>query len=313
MADPARPRRSLRIAILSRDPANPSTRRLGLVALARGHEARVVDPHACTLHLGGERPRIEVAGEPLEAQDAVIPRVGPHSQAGVLAVLRLLEQAGTFPVNPAAAIALARDKLASLQLLAAAGIPVVPTVVPAGPDDVPRLVEELGGPPVVLKIASGAQGRGVVLAESLAAARSILEGFAACGHRVLLQPRLPVDGDVRLLVVGERTVAAMRRVVPPGDFRANLHRGGTAEAFHPDPELATLAARAAGLLGLRLAGVDVLLGPDGPLVLEVNASPGLEGIEAASGVNVAGAVVRWLEDRLAGEDDSPVNASQGPV
>jgi len=313
MVRSSRPRRSLRLAILSRDPANPSTRRLGLVALARGHEARVIDPLSCTLHLGGARPRIEVSGEPLEAQDAVIPRVGPHSQVGVLAVLRLLEQAGTFSLNPAAAIALARDKLASLQLLAAAGIPVVPTVVPAGPDAVPRVIEQLGGPPVVLKIAGGTQGRGVVLAESLAAARSILEGFAACGHRVLVQPRLPVDDDVRLLVVGGRTVAAMRRLVPPGDFRANLHRGGTAEAFHPDDTLASLAARAADLLGLRLAGVDVLLGPDGPLVLEVNASPGLEGIEAASGINVAGEVIRWLEDRLTHEEEPPFNAPEGPV
>ncbi len=313
MARSARARRSLRLAILSRDPANPSTRRLGLVALARGHEARVIDPHACTLHLGGERPRIEVAGEPVGAQDAVIPRVGPHSLAGVLAVLRLLEQAGAFPLNPAAAIALARDKLASLQRLAAAGIPVVPTAVPAGPDAVQRVVDGLGGPPVVIKIAGGSQGRGVVLAESLAAARSIVEGFAACGHRVLVQPRLPVDDDVRLLVVGGRTVAAMRRVVPPGDFRANLHRGGTAEAFHPDGALAALAARAADLLGLRLAGVDVLLGPDGPLVLEVNASPGLEGIEAASGVNVAGEVIRWLEDRLAEGHAPPFSAPDGPV
>ncbi len=290
--------RPLRIAILSRDPANPSTRRLGLVALGRGHDARVVDPLACTIHIGGDRPRIEVGGIPLEARDAVVPRVGPHSQAGVLAVLRLLEQAGVVSVNPASAVALARDKLASLQLLAAAGLPVVPTVVPAGGEDVPRVVEALGGPPVVLKIAGGTQGRGVVLAESVAAARSILEGFSTCGHRVLVQPRLPVEDDIRLLVVGSRTVAAMRRVPPPGDFRANLHRGGTAEGFHPGDELAALAARAAALLGLRFAGVDVLLGPGGPLVLEVNASPGLAGIETASGINVAGEVIRWIEENV---------------
>ncbi len=293
------PDRALRIAILSRDPATPTTRRLGLVALARGHDARGVDPLACTLHVTSDGPRVELADGPLEVPDAVLPRVGPHSRGAVLALLRVLEGVGAFTVNSAAGIALAGDKLATLAALAQAGIPVVPTAAPATAADLSRIVEAMGGPPVVLKLAGGSQGRGVVLAESPGAARSIYEGFASCGHRVLVQPRLPVDEDIRLLVVGGRTVAAMRRIAPPGEFRANLHRGGRAEAVHPDEALAGLAARAATVLGLGLAGVDVLVSPTGPLVLEVNASPGLEGIEAATGRNVAGEVVAWIEESLA--------------
>lgn len=288
----------MNLLILSRSYRLYSTKRLLLVARALGHDVTVADPLHCTVVLGLTGPRLLVRGEPAGTVEAVIPRIGRSVNFHGLAVLRQFESAGSFSLNPSRAVACARDKLHSMQLLAQHGIPLVPTAFARKPSDVRRAIQDLGGPPCVIKFTDGAQGLGVMLAESAAGAESIADAFHNVNQNIILQPFVNTDGDLRLFVVGRQVVGAMRRRARPGEFRANLHRGGVAEVHHPTPEQEATAVAAARALGLGVAGVDLLDTQRGPLVLEINASPGLRGIEAASGRNVALEIIRYIERRV---------------
>ena len=238
-------------------------------------------------------------GRALHGIDAVIPRIGTAVTFYGTAVLRQLEMMGAYTPNSADAILKARDKLRALQLLAAAGLPLPRTVFGDNPDDTADLLSLLGDPPHVIKLNEGSQGQGVVLAEKRSNSQSVIEAFRGLYANFLVQEFIGEAGgcDLRCFVVGGRVIAAMRRCAQPGEFRANLHRGGSAEAVRLSAAERRLAIEAAATLGLEVAGVDLIRSQCGPLLLEVNASPGLEGIEAASGVDVAAAVIALLERR----------------
>ncbi len=287
----------MRIVILSRSRHLYSTARLTLVCRARGHEVRVIDPLRCAMLVDGDRSALLHRGEPLGPVDAVLPRIGRSWSFAGLAVLRQLESLGVPSLNSASGIAIARDKLSTLQCLARHGVPAVATAFARDARDVRGGIEVLGGPPVVVKLSDGSQGMGVMLAESAAGAESIVGAFHVFNQHILVQPFLRGDGDLRLIVAGGRVVAAMRRRAAAGEFRNNLHRGGVAIVHHADAEERRIAVEAVRAVGLRAAGVDLMESPKGPLVLEVNASPGLQGIESASGRNVAAALVATLEAR----------------
>lgn len=293
------------LVILSRSPRLHSTRRLKLCALARGHTVRVIDPLRCSLVLRTSGLELLVAGRPVGAVDAVIPRLAPRTGRAGLAVLRQFELSGAWCLNGSDAFAAARDKLGALQRLARAGVPIVPTAFARHPDDVRAVLPALGGPPCVIKFVEGTQGVGVMLAESSTGAASIIDALHAVRRDLLLQQYIAVTGDARLIVVGEQVIAAMRRTPRAGDFRANLHRGGAAVALHPSQELCAVAIAACRALGMRCAGVDLLEGDAGPAILEVNASPGLAGIEANSGQNVALAIIKQLERERALAGSAP--------
>lgn len=299
---------SVNLLILSRSLRLYSTRRLYLVARAAGHAVTVADPLHCAVVLGLSGPRLLVRGEPAGPVDAVIPRIGRSVNFHGLAVLRQFESGGAWSLNSSRAVASARDKLHQMQLLAQRGIPLVPTAFARKPADVRRAIADLGGPPCVIKFTDGAQGMGVMLAESAAGAESIADAFHNVNQNILLQPFIGAARDLRLFVVGGRVVAAMRRQAREGEFRANLHRGGVAVVHHPTPDQRATAIAATRALGLDAAGVDLLDTPQGPLVLEINASPGLRGIEAASGRNVALAILRFIESR-----PPRISRGEGPV
>ncbi len=288
----------MKLVILSRTPSLYSTRRLGLVALARGHDVQVLDPFACAVLFRRGTAALFAHGAPVGRVDAVISRASPATTWHGLAVLRHFELSGAYCLNGSEPTARARDKLRTLQLLASRDIPVVATALARRPADVRQAIEQLGGPPWVVKFSGGAQGTGVVLTESVASADSVIGAMVAMHHNLLVQEFIDHQGDDRLFVVGTKVVAAIRRRARPGEFRANLHQGAEAEALRPTEEQARVALAATRALGLELAGVDLLATPAGPLVLEVNASPGLEGIESASGCNVAGAILAFLEKRV---------------
>jgi len=288
----------VKIVILSRSRRLYSTARLYLVCRVRGHEVRVIDPQRCAMLVDRDRSVLMHRGEPVGAVDAVIPRVGRPAAFSGLAVLRQFEAAGARGLNAASGISVARDKLQTLQCLARRGVPMVATAFARDPRDVRFGIDVLGGPPVVVKFSEGSQGLGVMLAESAVGAESIVGAFHVVNQNILVQPFLSGDGDLRLIVVGGRVVAAMRRRAIRGEFRNNLHRGGVAVAHHPTTDERRVAVAAARAVGLAVAGVDLLETPHGPLVLEVNASPGLQGIESATGRNVAGMIVAFLEARF---------------
>lgn len=288
----------MKLVIFSRSPSLYSTRRLGLVGLARGHDVRVVDPLRCSLVLRRGKAEIFAKVEPLGDVDAVITRIGPSSSAHALAILRQVELTGAACLNGAEAILRARDKLRTFQLLAQRGIGVVPTALARHPADVRHAIGKLGGPPTVVKFSDGAQGTGVMLADTLQSAESVIEALVSVHRNLLIQEFVPHDADARLFVVGRKVVAAIRRVPCPGNFRANLHQGGCAVALQPSAAQTEAALAAAKVVGLEIAGVDLIDTPDGPLVMEVNASPGLEGIESASGRNVAGAILQLVEHHV---------------
>ena len=299
----------MKLVVPSRRRSLYSTRRLGLVGMARGHEVRVVDPWRCAVELDNGRSRVFANGEPLPTPDALVARVGATNSGHALAVLRQIEQDGAYCLNRAEPTARAHDKLRTLQILASRGVPIVPTCLVRAGSDVRDAVERLGGPPCIVKFSDGALGAGVMLLDSAASAASVVEALAAARRHALLQPFLPHACDERFFVVGRKVVAAMRRWTAEGEFRANIHQGARAEGFAPDEARRRLAVEAARALGLEMAGVDVLDSPDGPRVLEVNASPGLEGIERASGRNVAGALVRFLESAVAAARETPADAA----
>lgn len=286
----------MKIAILSRNARLYSTKRLIEAARLRGHSVRVLDPLRCYMRIAAGAFEIHCKGRVLQGFDAVIPRIGASITFYGTAVVRQFEMMGVYTPNGSDAILRARDKLRSLQLLASEGIGLPTTVFGDNPDDTADLLAMLGESPHVIKLNEGAQGQGVLLAEKRAAAQGMIEAFRSLYANFIVQEFIrEADGaDLRCFVVGDQVVAAMQRRAPEGDFRANIHRGGSAHAVALSAQEIDTAVRAARVMGLGVAGVDLLRSARGPLVLEVNSSPGLEGIEDASGVDVAGAVVEYL-------------------
>ena len=291
----------MKIAILSRNARLYSTRRLIEEARERGHVVRVLDPLRCYVRIAPKDVAIRYKGKDVRDIDAVIPRIGTSSTFYGTAVLRQFEMMGVYTPNPSDAVLRARDKLRCLQILASQGLDMPVTVFGDNPDDTNDVLAMLGDPPHVIKLNEGSQGTGVVLAEKRSASQSVVEAFRGLYANFLVQEFIAEakGSDLRCFVVGKKVVAAMQRVASPGEFRANLHRGGSAIKAELSAEEKRIAIRAAGALGLGIAGVDLLRSNRGPLLLEVNASPGLEGIEAASGVDVSGQIIRHLEKQTA--------------
>ena len=287
----------MNIAILSRNPDLYSTRRLVEAAEQRGHVVQVLDTLQCTIHLGASGPEVHLHGKKVEGIDAVIPRIGASVTFYGLAVVRQFEAMGVYCLNGSVGITRSRDKLRAHQLLAKAGIGLPVTAFAHHPDAVDDLIKAVGGPPLIVKLLEGTQGVGVVLCETKKAAQSVIQAFRGLKVYLLVQEYIEEAGgsDLRCLVVGDKVVAAMERTGAEGEFRSNLHRGGTATLAKITPKERKTAVQAAKALGLRAAGVDILRSNRGPLVLEVNSSPGLEGIEKATQRDVAGLVIQYIE------------------
>jgi len=287
----------MRLAILSRSETIYSTKRLVEAATERGHDVRVVDTLRCYMNIASARPTIHYRGEQLESFDAVIPRIGASVTFYGTAVLRQFEMIGTFPLNESVAVTRSRDKLRSLQLLARRGIGMPVTGFARAADDIGDVIEMVGGAPLVVKLLEGTQGIGVVLCETTKAAESVLEAFMGLNVSIMVQEYIKEAGgaDIRCFVIGDKVVAAIKRQALPGEFRSNLHRGGSATLVKITPQERAVATRAARIMGLNVAGVDILRSNHGPLVMEVNSSPGLEGIEGATGKDVAGLIIEFLE------------------
>ncbi len=289
----------MKIAILSRNRKLYSTRRLIEAAEKRGHEVRVIDILRCYMNIASNKPMVYFKGEALEGFDAVIPRIGASVTFYGAAVLRQFEMMGVYPVNESVALNRSRDKLRSLQLLSRKGIGLPVTGFANKPDDVKEVIKLVGGAPVVIKLLEGTQGIGVVLAETQKAAESVMEGFMGLKANILVQEFIKEAGgaDIRCFVVGGKVVAAMKRQGAPGEFRSNLHRGGSASLVRLTPEERSTAVRSAQIMGLNVAGVDLLRSNHGAVVMEVNSSPGLEGIEHASGKDVADLIIQFIENQ----------------
>jgi ribosomal protein S6--L-glutamate ligase len=287
----------VKIAILSRKRSLYSTRRLVEAAQQRGHEVQVIDTLRCYMNITSHKPEIHYRGQNLTGFDAVIPRIGASITFYGTAVVRQFEMMGVFSLNESVAIARSRDKLRSLQLLSRKGIGLPVTGFAHSPDDIEDLIKMVGGAPVVIKLLEGTQGIGVVLAETHKAAESVVEAFMGLKANILVQEFIKEAGgtDIRCFVIGEKVVAAMQRRAKEGEFRSNLHRGGTAELIRITPEERSTAVRAAAAMGLNVAGVDILRSHHGPVIMEVNSSPGLEGIEKATGQDIAGMIVGFIE------------------
>lgn len=294
------PHRPLRIALLTQNPDNYSSRRLIEAARKRDHVIEPIATSRCYLNIDVKNPQVLYDGRVLPHYDAVIPRIGTPMTHYGLAVVRQFEMTGAFVLNKAASIGAARDKLHSLQVLARKGVAMPITAFAKSPKDTRHVLGVVGGAPLVVKLLEGSQGRGVVLAETEQAAASVISAFRDLEADILVQEFVAEAGgaDVRLLVIGTKVVAAMKRQAKLGEFRSNLHQGGAAEPVKVTAEERDLAVRATRALGLQVAGVDVLRAKDGPKVIEVNSSPGLQGIERASGKDVADLIVRHVEARV---------------
>jgi ribosomal protein S6--L-glutamate ligase len=291
----------VRIAILSRQPDLYSTRALVEAGEKRGHEVRVLDTLQFDLAISRSKPELFYQGEPLGTIDAVIPRIGASITFYGLAVVRQFEMMGVYCLNESQSIARSRDKLRSLQLLCRHDIGMPPTVFTRQAEHVRDCIGLVDGPPVVVKLLEGTQGIGVVLAETERAASSVVEAFHGLDQNILIQKFIKEakGSDIRAVVVGRKVVGAMRRQAVAGEFRSNLHRGGSATKVRLPAEYRKTALAAARVLGLRMAGVDMLESKEGPMIMEVNSSPGLEGIEKTTGADVAGAVIEHLEREVA--------------
>jgi len=290
----------MKLAVLTREPSNYSTQRLVSTAQSRGHEVLVIDTLRCYMSIASHRPAIHYKGEALENVDAIIPRIGSSITFYGAAVVRQFEMMGTTTLNPSLAISRSRDKLRSMQMLARKGIGLPVTGFAHSPDDIPDLIRMVGGAPLVVKLLEGTQGIGVVLCETRKAAESVIEAFLGLDTNILVQEYIKEAGgaDIRCFVIGDKVVASIKRQAAPGEFRSNLHRGGSAEVVKITPEERKTAVRAAKVMGLEVAGVDILRSNHGPVVMEVNSSPGLEGIEMSTGKDIAGLIVTHLEKTL---------------
>jgi ribosomal protein S6--L-glutamate ligase len=287
----------VKIAILSRKRSLYSTRRLVEATEQKGHEAVVVNTLRAYMNIASNRPEIHYNGQILTGFDAVIPRIGASVTFYGTALLRQFEMMGVYPLNESVAISRSRDKLRSLQLLARKGIGLPVTGFAHSPDDIQDLIAMVGDAPLVIKLLEGTQGIGVVLAETHKAAESVIEAFLGLKANILVQEYIKEAGgsDIRCFVIGDKVVAAMKRQALAGEFRSNLHRGGTATIIKITPEERSTAVRAASIMGLNVAGVDILRSNHGAVVMEVNSSPGLEGIETATGKDIAGMIIEFIE------------------
>lgn len=287
----------MRIAILSRNPNLYSTRRLKEAGEQLGHTVDIIDTMHCYMDITSSKPAVRYQGKPLPKYDAVIPRIGASVTFYGTSVVRQFEMTGTFSINESVAISRSRDKLRSLQLLSRKGIGLPRTGFAHHPDKIDDLLNNVGGAPVVIKLLEGTQGIGVVLADTKKAAESIIEAFMGLKANILVQEYIKEAGgaDIRCLVIGGKVVAAMKRQAAPGEFRSNLHRGGSAELVRLSPAERKTAVDAAKTMGLGMCGVDILRANSGPVVMEVNSSPGLEGIEMATGKDIAKIVFEHIE------------------
>jgi ribosomal protein S6--L-glutamate ligase len=304
----------MRIAILSRNATLYTTRALVNAAKGRGHQVAVLDTLQFDIRVSRRHPELFYLGQPIEHFDAVIPRIGASITFFGLAVVRQFEMMGIYCVNESQAIARSRDKLRCLQILSRHDIGLPPTVYTRQAEHVPACIERVDGPPVVVKLLQGTQGIGVVLAESTPAASSVIEAFHGLEQNILIQKfiREAKGADIRALVVGRKVAAAMKRQALAGEFRSNMHRGGTAKKLRLPADYRKTALAAARVLGLRVAGVDMIESDEGPMVMEVNSSPGLEGIQKTTGIDVADDIIEHLEREVqtAGRD-TPTRDGRG--
>jgi len=292
----------MKIAVLSQKKGLYSTRRLVEAAKQRGHDIRIIDPLRCYMNITAHQPLVYYRGKLLADLDAVIPRIGASILFYGTALVRQFETMGVFTLNRATAISCARDKLRSMQLLSCKGIGLPITAFAHAPDDIKGVIKMVGGAPLVIKLLEGTQGIGVVLAETNKAAESVIDAFWGLQSNILIQEYIKEAGgaDIRCFVIGGKVVAAMERRAREGEFRANLHRGGKAVAVKLTTEERAMAVRAAKAIGLDVAGVDILRSDRGPLVIEVNSSPGLEGIEETSGKDIAAMMIDYIEETVSG-------------
>lgn len=288
----------MKILMMARNPTLYSHRRLVEAALARGHTIDVIDTLQVYMNIAAHHPQIKYKGQSLEGYDAVIPRIGASITLYGLAVLRQLETMGVWSLNDSVAIGRSRDKLRSMQVLARKGIGLPITAFAHSAKYIDDMIEMVGGAPIVIKLLEGTQGLGVVLGETHTSARSVIEAFRKVNVNILLQEYIKEAdaSDIRCIVVGGKVVASMKRKGPPGDFRSNLHRGGTAAKEKISPEERSVAVRSAALMGLNVCGVDILRTHHGPVIMEVNSSPGLEGIEKATEIDVATKIIQFIEN-----------------
>lgn len=287
----------MKIAVLTRGPKLYSTRRLLEAGLERGHEVSLINPLRCYMNIASHHPSIHYRGQELPHFDAIIPRIGASITFYGAALVRQFETMGIYCVNRSVAITRARDKLRCLQVLSNKGLGLPITGFSHSPGDIQDLIKMVGGSPLVIKLLEGTQGIGVVLAETEKAAESVIEAFLGLKANIMVQEYIKESkgADLRCLVVGGKVVAAMQRKARPGEFRSNIHRGGTGCIVELSAEELRTATSAADLMGLNVAGVDMLRSERGPLILEVNSSPGLEGIEKTTGQDVAGAIIEFVE------------------
>lgn len=297
---------NMRIAILSRNPKLYSTRRIVEAGQQRGHDIEVIDTMHCYMDITSSKPSVRYYGKALPKFDAVIPRIGASVTFYGTSVVRQFEMMGTYSINESVAISRSRDKLRSLQLLSRKGIGMPRTGFANRPDNIADLIKNVGGAPVVVKLLEGTQGIGVVLAETEKTAEAIIEAFMGIGANILVQEFIKEAGgaDIRCLVVGGKVIAAMKRQAASGEFRSNLHRGGTASIVRLSPQERKTAVDAAKTMGLNMAGVDILRSNNGPVVMEVNSSPGLEGIETATQKDVAGMIIQHIENQAYGKNST---------
>jgi len=287
----------MKIAMLARNPNLYSHKRLVQAAEERGHVLDILNTTRCTVHIASHRPTITYNGDKLDGYDAVIPRIGASITNYGTAVLRQFEMAGVWSLNESVAIGRSRDKLRSMQIFAKYGLGLPLTAYANDPKQAEEIIKAVNGPPVVIKLLEGTQGIGVVLAETMSSAKSVIEAFRGANVNILVQEFIKEAGgtDIRALVVGGKVVAAMKRTGAADDFRSNLHRGGSAQIVKITPEERSTALRAAKHMGLNVCGVDMLRSNHGPVIMEVNSSPGLEGIENATGKDVAGQIIEFIE------------------
>lgn len=291
----------MKIGILSQFPQLYSTQRLVSACEARGHEAVVINTLNCYMNINSIKPSIHYEGEELVGFDAIIPRIHASVTFYGCAVVRQFEMMGVFVANDSISIARSRDKLRALQLLSRKGIGMPITGFANKPNDIPDLINMVGGAPLVIKLLEGTQGIGVVLAETKTAAESVIEAFLGLKANILVQEYIKESNgsDIRCFVVGDKVVASMKRQGPEGDFRSNLHLGGCGEKIKITPEERKMAVAAVKAMGLVVAGVDILRSHRGPLILEVNSAPGIEGIEQTTGISVTEPIVEYIEKMVA--------------
>lgn len=287
----------MKIAMLARNAKLYSHQRLKEAAEARGHSLDIINTLRCTMNITSHRPTVLYEGRTLAGYDVVIPRIGASITQYGLAVLRQFEMAGVWPLNESVAIGRSRDKLRSMQIFAKHGLGLPVTAFAHDPKQTEEVLKIVGGAPVVIKLLEGTQGIGVVLGDTERSAKSVIEAFRGANVNILVQEfiREASGSDIRVFVVGGKVIASMMRTGAAGDFRSNLHRGGSAKTIKITPEERSTAIRAAKVMGLNVAGVDLLRANHGPVIMEVNSSPGLEGLENATGLDVASKIIDFID------------------